>query len=163
MISRREEGVSDLIGVIILVAIAALAVGIIGSTFFSYVSVVSIPRAELSIIWQNDPSEPDNPIIKPYIVFERGEPLLIRSIHLKIDGNDVIPLDSDDLYLKKSGDNQDIQLSSVKNGEDEATISFSIGDTLMWDGDDQANKISITYIQAGNEILLMAGDRIPEK
>lgn len=162
MISRREEGVSDLIGVIILVAIAALAVGIIGSTFFSYVSVVSIPRAELSIIWQDDPEDRSN-IVKPYIVFERGEPLLIRSIRLKIDGIDVIPLDSDDLYLKKSGDNQDIQLSSLKNGEDEATISFSIGDTLWWDKDKQANKISITYIQAGTEILLITGDRIPEK
>ncbi|KAF5084545.1 type IV pilin [Methanospirillum sp. J.3.6.1-F.2.7.3] len=158
MISRREEGVSDLIGVIILVAIAALAVGIIGSTFFSYVSVVSIPRAELSIIWQNGP-EDGSDIKKPYIVFERGESLWYNSTRVKINDEGV---DLSSIWIKKSGNNQYF-LWNKTISDDGVIVPFSIGDTLKWDGHDQADNISITYIQAGNEILLMTGDRIPEK
>jgi len=157
MISRREEGVSDLIGVIILVAIAALAVGIIGSTFFSYVSVVSIPRAELSIIWQNDPEDGSN-IEIPYIVFERGESLWYNSTRVKIN-NEGVELSS--IWIKKSGNNQFISWNK-KISDEGAIVPFSIGDTLKWNSS-QANKISIMYIQAGTEILLITGDRIPEK
>ncbi|NLV26239.1 MAG: type IV pilin [Methanomicrobiales archaeon] len=146
MTIRKEEAVSDVIGVLLLISIATIALGIVGVQFISQVSVTNLPEADLSIIWQEDPA--DN-VIKPYIIFERGEPLDINSTKILVDETDITknPL----LEIKKT------YTDMYKTWNDDI-VSFSIGDSLKWNSTEKAEVISIIFYEAGKEILLQSSN-----
>jgi len=151
----KEEAVSDAIGVILLIAIATLAIGIIGVNLFSQISVTEIPQADLTIIWQDNPLTADDIDIVPFVYFERGEPLFFESIRIQEilkDGEQSIPPEIKIKIKKRNTNSYDAWGPSM---------SFSIGDTLGvfdYDSDNPPKIISIIYQKSGKEILLKSGE-----
>lgn len=150
MINQKEDAVSDVIGVLLLISIATIALGIVGVQFISQVSVTNLPQADLLIIWQDDPADS---IVKPYVVLERGEPLEFNSTKILVDEED--KTNNLSLMIKKTGGSGYLPWNQTK--VDGKVVSFSIGDSLKWDKKN-ATVISIIFYEAGKEILLQSSN-----
>lgn len=145
----KEIAVSDVIAVILMVAIIFLTMGILAVFLFSNVSVDIVPEVDLSFSeFSTDLLDPDN-TRKLVIYMQRGESLDWGSTRITIipKGGGPITIEPD---LKKQGwDNEE----PWKNHQNEL---FSIGDRLIYNWDPSWSEITVNVvlIRSTGEILI---------
>jgi hypothetical protein len=144
----KEEAVSDIIGVLLLVSVATIAIGIIGMNLISSIFVQEVPKVDIKVNLYDDPTVPANNAI--VMLFERGEPLSNESTKIRVYKDDGAESSGNPLQIKKSGEAAKIW---------DATSPFSIGDILIWRPQnptdlDNVKIINILHITSQGEILI---------
>ena len=145
----KDKGVSEVVAVMLLIAIAVVIVGIIAVFFFSNTNVQKIPEVDLSFS-----TDKDQGIL---VIYEqRGEPLYYNSTEFYIGTKTVSRSNKNpQLQIKKKNDTE------WKLWKTNPSLPYVIGDSLRWKAPDGVlDQVSVDVIyslQSGNSLLI---DRI---
>lgn len=137
-----DSGVSDIIGVMLMISIVVISLGIIGTFLFSMITIQSIPQVDLQVSKVQDTTNPPEIKEKVHILMERGEPLDPKKTVIRINKVE----ESSDNFTKVTYD------QSVKEWKSE---DLNAGDLLISPSKDSIDSLDILYDNGkGGSILL---------
>ena len=149
---NRDNAVSEVVAVLLLIAIAVGIIGIIAVFFYSNMNVQRVPEVDLSFSTNSSSGTLS-------IYEQRGESLSYKTTQFII-GTATVPKSNriGELYLKKKNQTAVKSPTYLPKWSDNPDLLYTIGDSLIWIAPDRkVDNISVDVIYnltAGNALLI---------